>query len=516
MNALIRKAVGRAVAGLVVTAVGGAGIVPISAAAAEHAGPPGAARVNCKSLEKCYRYGEMSDFLDVATGLVRDFIEARYGRPYLATVRFVARGDTGNEACGDGSGDPSNYTDMSYAYCPGDNTIYIGQDQLWQFYSQMGDAAAVFGLAHEYGHLLQHIHGVPDPSSPQQSIPHENQADCVAGAWFGYADEIGMVERPDDLKDLAAVLKSIASSEDDKDRDHGTVEERTGAVNHGVTGGLDACNSTYPETPIHTGREAAKWQAVMDMLRNSDTGMVKLASQPSSSVGRQDWAQVVVGAQAGRRSWSPVSGNEVIRASGSFAVDHFGAGPVRGGRLAHWILWPGPTAPSSRGRHVVSVAPSAPRTVSHSPIGSVAGCSRACALVLVPVGPVYGGGSDACDFLEERGIGAITANRVAWNSPKPRNQRCTAPAVSPAQSNSAMTHPCPSHERLGRHEGPPMSPKGGPTEGLMSGAQHQPHCFTAHAVGATSRSPRRCHLPIEVAPIVDDLGDLTVCHHAFW
>jgi hypothetical protein len=50
MNALIRKAVGRAVAGLVVTAVGGAGIVPISAAAAEHAGPPGAARVNCKSL----------------------------------------------------------------------------------------------------------------------------------------------------------------------------------------------------------------------------------------------------------------------------------------------------------------------------------------------------------------------------------------------------------------------------------------------------------------------------------
>ena len=61
--------------------------------------------------------------------------------------------------------------------------MYVGQDMLWTFYEQTGDAGPAVGLAHEFGHHIQQSMGVPAPRTAEQSTRHENQADCVAGAW---------------------------------------------------------------------------------------------------------------------------------------------------------------------------------------------------------------------------------------------------------------------------------------------------------------------------------------------
>lgn len=233
-------------------------------------------KINCASLEKCYGYDEMNEFLYAAWGLVNEFVAANY-QPRLFDVhlRYVAHGESGDEGCQNDSGS-TRFTDRSYEYCAADGTVYIGQDEIWQFYSSIGDVAAVVGLAHEYGHALQHSHGVQEARSPAQSVRLEDQADCVGGAWFAWADAKGMVEYPDDLRDLTGLLHLIGSSEDDPNRDHGTTAERTAALRVGTTGGLDACNAFAPATPLHTHNEAAVWAAMLERLRRSNPGLEQL------------------------------------------------------------------------------------------------------------------------------------------------------------------------------------------------------------------------------------------------
>lgn len=238
-------------------------------AASAGASAPGAGEAACESLENCYKYDDMDQFLDVAWGLVQKFVSATYStRVLYVTLRYVPHGDTGDTACRDGSGGHGPYNDRSYMYCPGDRTIYIGQDELWKYYSKIGDAAPVIGLAHEYGHFLQDVQGVPEPTSAAETIPLENQADCVAGAWFGYADATGIVE-PDDLDDLAQILERIAENEDDPNRTHGTLEERTASMQLGIAGGIDACNPFYPATPLRSDEDDAHWAAAAEVLRQA-------------------------------------------------------------------------------------------------------------------------------------------------------------------------------------------------------------------------------------------------------
>jgi predicted metalloprotease len=86
------------------------------------------------------------------------------------------------EACEDPNGNDTA-DDMSYAYCPADDNVSIGQQLAWELYSEAGDVAPAIGIAHEFGHNVQTHVGVPVPRSDAQTLVHENQADCVAGAW---------------------------------------------------------------------------------------------------------------------------------------------------------------------------------------------------------------------------------------------------------------------------------------------------------------------------------------------
>jgi hypothetical protein len=204
--------------------------------------------------EGCHSYGDMNTYLTHVLALISPMFDELYGpanRP--SAFYYVATGETGPTACTTPQNTPAPYDSASYMYCPADQAIYTGQDKLWQFYAGLGDAAPAVGYAHEWGHHIQNIMGVPSSQDPQHRINKENQADCIAGAWLYYADVSGYLEYPDDLGDINALLQAIASAESDVTRGHGTLEERSKSVDYGYNYGLRGCNQYFPTTPVYNG-----------------------------------------------------------------------------------------------------------------------------------------------------------------------------------------------------------------------------------------------------------------------
>jgi predicted metalloprotease len=200
------------------------------------------------SLEGCFAFRQMPEFLDRVLPMVQQFFREHY--PRLAVpkdVRLVLSGETGLSPCRDASGQRGRYTDASFEYCGANSTIYVGQDTLWAFY-RIGDAAPVLAIAHEWAHHVQTEIGVRFPRTPAESVNFENQADCMAGAWAKYAREKGWLEYPDDVQDISSLVRAIGSREG-LGRDHGTARERNAAFQSGFDTGLTACNR-YSGTPI--------------------------------------------------------------------------------------------------------------------------------------------------------------------------------------------------------------------------------------------------------------------------
>jgi predicted metalloprotease len=163
-------------------------------------------------------------------------------------VYFLSDGTTMQESCQDANGN-STVDDTAYEYCPADNNVYIGQRMAWDLYSQAGDVAPAIGIAHEFGHNIQTQVGVPDPQSDAETLVHENQADCVAGAWLGYANKHGLLLKSD-VPVIEKMLELIADSENDPNRTHGDFQERGHALQLGGEQGIAACNSYYPDNAI--------------------------------------------------------------------------------------------------------------------------------------------------------------------------------------------------------------------------------------------------------------------------
>jgi predicted metalloprotease len=159
---------------------------------------------------------------------------------------FIPEGQVMQSACQDENG--GHLVDANaYEYCPVDYNIYLGQAYMWHLYDKDGDAAPAVGLVHEWGHNVQLRAGVPEPANNLESVNHENQADCIAGAWIQYAYQQNWIE-PEDVGSIARLIVDIASSE--PNRDHGNLQERSNSMLLGLESGLQACNSFYPATPI--------------------------------------------------------------------------------------------------------------------------------------------------------------------------------------------------------------------------------------------------------------------------
>ncbi len=197
------------------------------------------------SLEGRFGYATMDAYVVAVVPLIRQWLDETWPQMPPPRVVFVPDGTTGPEACVAGGRRPATYTSSSYEYCGPEQTVYVGQDTLWTFYSRAGDAGPAVGLAHEFGHHIQRYAEVPNPRSLAQSVRFENQADCIAGAWIRYTSEQGWLEYEDDLADVDALFPLIGSAEG-PGRDHGTTEERAHSFQFGFDGGLPACGLNPP------------------------------------------------------------------------------------------------------------------------------------------------------------------------------------------------------------------------------------------------------------------------------
>jgi predicted metalloprotease len=208
--------------------------------------------VPCRDYEGCFtKSADMRHFFALIVELIRGYSAETYqSMPDVDAWHFVTLGESGQEGCTDGSGRQAAFTDESYEYCPLDHVVYVGEQQMWDFYTNLGDAAPAVGIAHEWGHHLQAVAGLTS-TTQSEAIALEDQADCVAGAWSKWltAKEV-MVE--DDFGDIGALLVAIGSIEG-PDRDHGTAEERQDSFLIGLDGGLAACNGYAPDNPLITG-----------------------------------------------------------------------------------------------------------------------------------------------------------------------------------------------------------------------------------------------------------------------
>ncbi len=199
-----------------------------------------------RSLDRCYRRSQMKQYYELTINdFITPWIQSEYQQavPPPSAYVFIPDGDETDSACG-------TLDDETYAYCPGDNKVYVGQAFQWYLYNKFGAIGPAVALAHEYGHHLQTTHFVPEaPQETPQQVNEEDQADCVAGAFVNWADSQGIVEYPKDLENVAALMTAISDAESTM-QTHGTSSQRTKSFSAGFGSGLGQCNTFFPNTPI--------------------------------------------------------------------------------------------------------------------------------------------------------------------------------------------------------------------------------------------------------------------------
>jgi len=214
--------------------------------------PPPGFSCPAKSLRGCFSESTMATYFAYVLPIVDRFFETTWqSLPLPAHVYFIPDGAQVEEACEDPQTGSNLADDTSYAFCPADGNVYIGQHMAYQLYSLAGDVAPAIGIAHEFGHDVQQQAGVPGPQTDAETLVHENQADCVSGAWLGYANNQHLLERGD-VPAIERYLELIASSESDPNRTHGDFAERGQSLQLGGEKGVFACNGFYPTAPIIT------------------------------------------------------------------------------------------------------------------------------------------------------------------------------------------------------------------------------------------------------------------------
>lgn len=193
---------------------------------------------------------QMPQYLSCVVPGVERWIDTVYSNmPHPAGYFFVPRHVAGIDA----SGCP--YDEESLSYCLGSQTVYLGESAVWRQYDTHGDAAPVVVIAHEVTHHFQRILQMPHAVEPRDQIRYENQADCGAGAFMAYSSRAGMMNRNDDIVDLAGSLIE-AGEHEGRERQHGTIQERLAAFDRGYSSGetqpMFACIDYVNEIPIVT------------------------------------------------------------------------------------------------------------------------------------------------------------------------------------------------------------------------------------------------------------------------
>jgi hypothetical protein len=115
-------------------------------------------------------------------------------------------------------------------YCAQNNTIHLNRPALTQFAEKIGDAAAYFAVAHEYGHAVQVHLGLLRRNVSLVKL--ELQADCLAGAFFAASRRVGVLERGDYEEGLMTAFL-VGDRNIRHTQHHGTPQQRQQAFHRG-------------------------------------------------------------------------------------------------------------------------------------------------------------------------------------------------------------------------------------------------------------------------------------------
>ncbi|MDQ4049469.1 MAG: neutral zinc metallopeptidase [Actinomycetota bacterium] len=141
--------------------------------------------------------------------------------------------------------------DDAALYCPGDDTIYVGQafaagvlrgirdDFPGQQAGQgraIGDFGVAYIVAHEYGHNVQQELGFFGQGRRLAAKPFELQADCMAGSWGNSVYRAGKL-KPGDVEEALSTAKAVGDFEYLSPQHHGTPDERREAWLRGYESG---------------------------------------------------------------------------------------------------------------------------------------------------------------------------------------------------------------------------------------------------------------------------------------
>ncbi len=163
---------------------------------------------------------------------------AEAGVPYRPPTDIVALDQRLTTGCGEASPFISQFF-----YCPADETIYLVPEALEAVTGEHGDYGAVTILAHEWGHHVQWLLGVP----PDASNALELQADCLAGAWTSRARELGLLD-PGDVTEAAMLSAEYGDdygAPQDVPNAHGIDDDRISAFMRGYDDGLGDCDLPF-------------------------------------------------------------------------------------------------------------------------------------------------------------------------------------------------------------------------------------------------------------------------------
>ena len=152
------------------------------------------------------------------------------------------------------------------SYCPLDEKIYMDLGffkELEERYRAPGDFACAYVIAHEVGHHVQQLLGIPEKERARQpelsqdqkersQVRLELQADYFAGVWAHHAQKARHILEPGDVE---AVLRLLAAIGDDRlrldaqgdmdarsmarcwDRRHGTAQQKARWFSRGLETG---------------------------------------------------------------------------------------------------------------------------------------------------------------------------------------------------------------------------------------------------------------------------------------
>jgi hypothetical protein len=129
-------------------------------------------------------------------------------------------------------------------------TIYLSSSFLAEKDAAVGDYAPIIVLVHEWGHHAQNLLQVDNPGGNT----YELQADCLAGAYTRYAEDLGLLE-PGDFLEALEISESAGDPNlfpQDNPGAHGTYVDRRNAVMRGYLDGLKGCNLQIGGNPTPT------------------------------------------------------------------------------------------------------------------------------------------------------------------------------------------------------------------------------------------------------------------------